>query len=66
MKYYKLILVSLFLTLSSLYAQSKHDDIPVAKLPKEDKVVLDQYVKALNAPDLDTCAVRSSPSPAAG
>jgi hypothetical protein len=62
-----LIGLSLLLLITSvLWSQSKRDDIPVAKLPKEDKVVLDQYVKALNAPDLDTCAVRSSPSPAAG
>jgi hypothetical protein len=39
-----------------LPAQSKRDDIPVAKLPKEVRAVLDKYVAALNAPTLDSCA----------
>lgn len=46
-----------FIFTSVMLAQSKRDDIPVAKLPKEVKAVLDQYVGALNAPDLDSCAV---------
>ena len=53
-----LIGLSLLLLITSvLWSQSKRDDIPVAKLPKEVRAVLDQYVQALNAPDLDSCAV---------
>lgn len=40
-----------------LSAQPKRDDIPVSKMPQEVKAVLDEYVKALNAPTLDSCAV---------
>lgn len=57
MKVLNFIAVLLLVSGVSLYAQSKRNDIPVAKLPKEVKAVLDQYVLALNAPDLDSCAV---------
>ena len=57
MKFKSLIIIGLLLISPSLLAQSKRDDIPVAKLPKEVRAVLDQYVAALNAPDLDSCAV---------
>ncbi len=53
-----LVLVAVVLMVGTgLSAQSKRDDIPVSKLPKEVKAVLDRYVQALNAPDLDSCAV---------
>jgi len=51
------ILLCLLLVSPVAWAQSKRDDIPAAKLPKEVKAVLDQYVAVLNAPDLDSCAV---------
>lgn len=56
----KHLFIVLFIFISSTYtvfAQSKRDDIPVSKLPKEVKAVLDKYVAALNAPTLDSCAV---------
>ncbi len=50
--------VAIILSVCTLaYAQSKLNDISVAKLPQEVKAVLEQYVQALNAPDLDSCAV---------
>ncbi len=48
------LMFGLAATLAS--AQSKRDDIPVAQLPQEVRSVLDQYVAALNAPTLDSCA----------
>lgn len=57
MKRFIIFTTALLLAGSLVSAQSKRDDIPVAKLPKEVKAVLDQYVAALNAPDLDSCAV---------
>lgn len=57
MKRIAITAAALLMAGSQLTAQSKRDDIPVAKLPKEVRAVLDQYVAALNAPDLDSCAV---------
>lgn len=50
-------LVFILTTIASMQAQSRRNDIPVKKLPKEVKAVLIEYVNILrNAEDLDQCA----------
>lgn len=56
MKKLTIAAVVIMVACSLAFAQSKRDDIPVDKLPQEVKAVLDQYVAALNAPTLDSCA----------
>lgn len=46
-----------FMALNFISAQSKANDIPIAKLPKEVKAVLEQYVSILrNSADIEQCA----------
>ncbi len=61
-KFMKTIAFIFFMTLlqnpNFLMAQSKLNDIPVADLPANVKLVLDKYVEVLNIASIDECAVK--------